>query len=72
MPLESAVHKMTAVPATKFGFTDRGLLRPGLAADVVVFDPDTIQDNGTLAQPAQYPSGISHVFVNGALDRRAG
>ena len=67
MPLESAVHKMTAVPATKFGFTDRGLLRPGLAADIVVFDPATIQDNGTLAQPAQYPSGIPYVFVNGAL-----
>ena len=67
MPLESAVHKMTAVPATKFGFTDRGVLRPGLAADIVVFDPATIQDNGTLERPAQYPSGISYVFVNGAV-----
>ena len=67
MPLEAAVHKMTAVPATKFGFTDRGVLRPGLAADIVVFDPATIQDNGTLERPAQYPSGISYVFVNGAV-----
>ena len=63
--LEEAVKKMTAMPAAKFGLRDRGLLRPGLAADVVVFDAATIQDNANFDRPAVYPTGIEHVFVNG-------
>jgi N-acyl-D-amino-acid deacylase len=63
--LEEAVQKMTAMPAAKFGLRDRGLLRPGLAADVVVFDPETVADNASFERPAVYPSGIEHVFVNG-------
>ena len=65
LSLEEAIRKMTSMPAAKFGFRDRGLLRPGLAADVVVFDPATIQDNASFERPAVYPTGIAHVFVNG-------
>ena len=63
--LEEAIKKITAMPAAKFGLRDRGLLRPGLAADVVVFDPETVADNASFDRPAVYPSGIEHVFVNG-------
>jgi N-acyl-D-amino-acid deacylase len=65
--LEEAIKKMTAMPAAKFGLQDRGLLRPGLAADVVVFDADTIQDNASFERPAVYPSGIDYVLVNGQV-----
>jgi N-acyl-D-amino-acid deacylase len=70
--LEEAIKKMTAMPAAKFGLRDRGLLRPGLAADVVVFDQDTIQDNASFDQPAVYPTGVEHVVVNGRLAVDAG
>jgi N-acyl-D-amino-acid deacylase len=63
--LEEAIKKITAMPAAKFGLRDRGLLRPGMAADVVVFDAGTIQDNANFDTPAVYPTGIEHVFVNG-------
>jgi N-acyl-D-amino-acid deacylase len=63
--LEDAVRKMTGRPAAVFGLRDRGLLRAGMAADVVVFDPAVIADKGTYREPAQYPDGIKHVFVNG-------
>ena len=63
--LEEAVQKMTAMPAAKFGLRDRGLLRPGLAADVVVFDPQTVADQASFERPAVSPLGIPHVFVNG-------
>ena len=69
---EEAIKKMTAMPAAKFGLRDRGLLRPGLAADVVVFDPDTIKDNASFDRPAVYPSGIEWVFVNGQVAIRQG
>jgi len=65
LPLHEAVRKMTGRPASVFGLKDRGLLKPGLAADVVVFDPDIIIDRGTYEEPRQYPLGIDHVFVNG-------
>lgn len=65
LTLEEAILKMTAMPAAKFGLRDRGLLRPGLAADLVVFDPETIRDNASFERPAVYPSGIEYVFVNG-------
>src|SRR5919204_5169436 len=67
LTLEEAIKKMTAMPAAKYGFSHRGLLRPGLAADVVVFDPDTIRDNASFERPAVYPTGIEFVLVNGTL-----
>lgn len=65
--LEEAIKKMTAMPAAKFGFHNRGLLRPGLVADVVIFDSETVQDNASFDRPAVYPSGIEYVLVNGRL-----
>jgi N-acyl-D-amino-acid deacylase len=63
--LEEAIRKMTSLPADQFGFADRGRLAEGLAADVVIFDPNTVGDRATYAEPHQYPSGIVHVLVNG-------
>lgn len=63
--LEEAIRKMTSLPADQFGFADRGRLAEGLAADVVIFDPNTVGDRATYADPHQYPSGIVHVLVNG-------
>ena len=65
--LQEGVRKMTALPAQKLGLRDRGVLREGAWADIVVFDPDTIQDKATFAEPAQYPLGIDHVLVNGVM-----
>jgi N-acyl-D-amino-acid deacylase len=67
LTLEEAVWKMTGFPAQRMGFKDRGTLAPGLAADLVVFDPATIRDTATFEDPCRYPEGISHVFVNGRL-----
>lgn len=64
---EEAVRRMTSLPAQKFGLTDRGLLRPGFSADIVVFDPATVSDRATYQQPHQYPEGIPYVVVNGKL-----
>ena len=63
--LEEAVRKMTSFPAGKMRLYDRGLIRPGVKADIVVFDPETVTDRGTYTDPFQYPAGIVHVFVNG-------
>lgn len=70
--LEEAIRKMTSVPARHFGFGERGELRVGWAADLVVFDPDTIGDTATFAEPHAYPTGITHVFVNGQAAVRNG
>jgi len=67
LSLEEAVRKMTSLPAQRMGLHDRGLLRPGLAADLVIFDPDRIIDRATFTDPHQYPDGIDYVFVNGSL-----
>ncbi|MDR2820925.1 MAG: D-aminoacylase [Desulfovibrio sp.] len=72
IPLHEAVRKMTGRPAEVFGLKDRGLLRKGFAADVVVFDPRTVIDKGTYEYPRQYPEGIRHVFVNGRAAVRDG
>jgi N-acyl-D-aspartate/D-glutamate deacylase len=58
---------MTSAPAQRLGLQDRGILRDGMKADVVVFDPETVRANATFEQPKQYPDGISHVLVNGSL-----
>jgi N-acyl-D-aspartate/D-glutamate deacylase len=58
---------MTSFPAARLKLTDRGLLRPGMKADLAVFDPDTVKDMATYAQPHQYAVGFSRVIVNGQV-----
>ncbi len=65
MRLEEAVRKMTSQAASRVGITDRGLLRPGMFADIVVFDPRTIRDVATYESPLKYSVGVKDVFVNG-------
>jgi N-acyl-D-amino-acid deacylase len=64
--LEEAVKRMTSLPAANLGLDQRGFLREGMFADVVVFDPKTIIDKATFEKPHQYAVGMKHVFVNGA------
>jgi N-acyl-D-amino-acid deacylase len=63
--LEEAVRKLTSLPAEHFGFTDRGRIAVGQAADLVIFDPAIVTDRATYEQPHQYPDGVTAVFVNG-------
>lgn len=70
--LEDAVRRMSAHPAVVLGLRDRGRLEAGFHADVVVFDPATIQDHATYVQPHQYATGVSHVIVNGVEALRDG
>jgi N-acyl-D-aspartate/D-glutamate deacylase len=65
--LEDAVRKMTSLPAQVLGLKDRGLLKEGYWADIVVLDPDTVADTATYDNPKQYPKGIDHVLVNGVV-----
>lgn len=64
---EEAVRKMTSAPAQRLGLAAKGIVRPGLDADLVVFDPATVSDRATFEEPHQYPDGIEHVLVNGEL-----
>jgi len=70
--MAEAVYRMTGFPAAKFGFRDRGLLREGFAADLVLFDPKTVIDVGTYEDPKHPPKGIARVFVNGVEVATAG
>jgi len=65
MRLEEAVRKMTSLAASRVGLLDRGILRPGMIADVTVFDPKTINDVATYSDPLHYSLGVKFVFVNG-------
>ena len=70
--IEEAVRKMTSLNAAKLGLTDRGLLRPGMFADVTVFDPEKVIDRSTYTDPFRYGEGIEYVVVNGKLTLDAG
>jgi N-acyl-D-amino-acid deacylase len=67
LTLGEAIRKMTSLPARKIGLLDRGLLRPGMWADIVIFDPATIIDTATYENPLSYPRGIRYVLVNGEV-----
>ncbi len=65
--LEEAVRKMSAIPAQRLGLKDRGILRDGMKADLVLFDPDLVAARATFEQPKQFPVGIDYVLVNGTV-----
>lgn len=65
MSLEEAVRKMTSLAASRVGLMDRGILRPGMFADITIFDPNTIKDVATYNDPLRYSTGVHFVFVNG-------
>jgi dihydroorotase/N-acyl-D-amino-acid deacylase len=67
LPLETAIAKLTAVPAERLGLPGRGVVRPGAFADLVVLDPETVEDRATYARPAVPPAGIETVIVNGTI-----
>lgn len=64
---EEAIRKMTSFPAQRFGILDRGILRPGMYADIVIIDPNIVIDKATFENPHQYPEGIPYVIVNGKV-----
>ncbi len=66
MPLQLAINKLSKLPATNLKLQKRGELKVGNYADIVVFDPATVQDHATYDKPQQFATGISDVFVNGA------
>ncbi len=72
LPLEEAIRKMTSLPAARMRLADRGLLRPGMAADLVAFDPATVRERSTYADPTHYSEGFAYVAVNGQLVVDAG
>jgi len=65
IPLEEAIYKLTTLPATNLKIKKRGVLKEGFYADVVIFDPNSIQDHATFENPQQYATGVKDVFVNG-------
>jgi N-acyl-D-amino-acid deacylase len=67
LTLEDAIRKMTSLAARQMGIHDRGLLREGMYADVVVFDAEHVTDKATFTDPHQYPTGIEYVIVNGKV-----
>jgi N-acyl-D-aspartate/D-glutamate deacylase len=65
--LEEAIRKMTSLPARMLGINDRGIIKDGAFADLVLFDPYKIKDNATIKDPHRYPSGIEYILVNGKI-----
>ena len=63
--MEEAIRRLTGFPADNLGIKNRGYLKSGFFADIVVFDPDKIQDKATFEDPLQFAEGVEHVFVNG-------
>jgi N-acyl-D-amino-acid deacylase len=72
LSVEEAVRKLTSQPADVLSLPDRGRLRKGAFADIVIFDPNTFQDHATFAQPMQFATGVTDVFVNGQLALKDG
>ena len=72
MPLATAIHKVTGMPAAKLRLRDRGVVRVGAHADLVAFDPSAVADAATFSSPHQYPHGIPMVIVNGQVTIRDG
>jgi N-acyl-D-amino-acid deacylase len=72
LTLEQAIHKLSGYPASRMRLKDRGQLKAGMAADVVVFDPATVADQATYTQPFAYATGVLAVLVNGAVALRDG
>jgi len=70
--LEHAIRSMTSLPAQVFGMPDRGMLKPGMAADIVIFDLNAVRDLAEYTDPHQYAEGMIHVFVNGQAAIRDG
>jgi dihydroorotase/N-acyl-D-amino-acid deacylase len=67
LTLEDAVRRMSSMPAMRIGLADRGVIRPGMKADLAVFDPARVRDAATFEKPHQYAEGFSHVIVNGRV-----
>ncbi|MGH7780118.1 MAG: N-acyl-D-amino-acid deacylase family protein [Candidatus Binataceae bacterium] len=72
LTLAEAIYRMTGMPARKFHLADRGFVREGFFADLVIFDPARIADTATYEDPRRYPDGLSHVIVNGTVVARNG
>jgi N-acyl-D-aspartate/D-glutamate deacylase len=72
MPLQTAIHTMTQMPARRVGMRDRGVIAVGAGADLVAFEPARVRDTATFENPHQYAAGIPHVWVNGVQVVRAG
>jgi N-acyl-D-aspartate/D-glutamate deacylase len=70
--MQTAIHKMTGMPAARFGLTDRGLIKEGYCADLVLFNPETVRDTATFTNPISPAEGITAVWVNGVLSYRDG
>lgn len=70
--MTTAIHKMTGMPAARFGLTDRGLIKEGYSADLVLFNPETVQDTATFTKPISPAEGIAAIWVNGVLSYREG
>jgi N-acyl-D-amino-acid deacylase len=67
LTLEEAIRKMTSLPATRLRLADRGVIREGMKADLVLFDPERIRDRSTFQEPQLLPEGVERVLVNGVL-----
>ena len=67
LSLEETIRQMTSSPARYLGLSDRGMIKEGFKADLVILNPDTVADKATYAEPRQYPDGIEYVIVNGEI-----